>query len=156
MLKFIIPGGDERRIDHLVLDFNGTLAYDGTLIPGVAERLSQLATQLTIHVITADTFGSVAHEIDSLPCTLSIIPQESQDKAKSTYIEELGAATVAAIGNGRNDQLMLTAASLGIAVMHREGTAVRALLAADLVIPDILAALDLLLHPKRLIATLRN
>jgi soluble P-type ATPase len=62
---------------------------------------------------------------------------------------------VAAIGNGRNDQLMLAAAALGIAVVQEEGAAIESLSAADVVLPDIRSALDLLLFPKRLIATLR-
>jgi soluble P-type ATPase len=44
---------------------------------------------------------------------------------------------------------------LGIAVIQTEGAAVEALLAADIVLPSILPALDLLTHPLRLIATLR-
>jgi soluble P-type ATPase len=50
---------------------------------------------------------------------------------------------------------MLEAASLGIAVMQPEGVAIEALLAAKVAVPDIRAALDLLLHPQRLAATLR-
>jgi len=156
MLEFAIPGYGEPQIHHLVLDFNGTLARDGKLIPGVADRLAQLASFVTVHVITADTFGSVAEEMESLPCTLAHIPSSGQDKAKNAYVEKLGPETVAAIGNGRNDHLMLASAALGMAVIQEEGSATAALLAADLVIRDILAALDLLIKPKRLIATLRN
>jgi soluble P-type ATPase len=62
---------------------------------------------------------------------------------------------VAAFGNGRNDRLMLKAAALGVAVMGREGCAVDALQAADLCVGKIEDGLDLLLHPKRLEATLK-
>ena len=61
-----------------------------------------------------------------------------------------------AVGNGRNDRLMLKEAALGIALLQAEGAAGEALLAADVVAPDILAALDLLLAPDGLIATLRS
>ena len=54
-----------------------------------------------------------------------------------------------------NDRLMLQTAGLGIAVMQAEGAAVETVLAADVVVPDIIAGLDLLLHPLRLVATLR-
>ena len=156
MLQVTIPGNQTLSLEHLVLDYNGTLACDGTLLPGVDQRLLTLSESLQIHVITADTFGSVRKELDSLPCELAIIPQSKQDHAKLDYIETLGPQTVVAVGNGYNDHLMLTSAVLGMAVMQTEGTATPALLAADLVIPDILAALDLLIKPKRLIATLRN
>jgi soluble P-type ATPase len=50
---------------------------------------------------------------------------------------------------------MLSAAALGIAVLGPEGLAREAWEAADILTPDILAALDLLLHPQRLVATWR-
>lgn len=51
---------------------------------------------------------------------------------------------------------MVAAAALGIAIVQQEGAAVETLLAAKLVVPDIGAALGLLLNPTRLIATLRT
>jgi len=68
----------------------------------------------------------------------------------------LGADAVAAVGNGRNDRRMLQAAGLGIAVVQREGCAVETLMGADVAAPDILSALELLLEPLRLTATLRS
>jgi soluble P-type ATPase len=51
---------------------------------------------------------------------------------------------------------MIQSAAIGIAVMGREGLSQEALQAADLVVPSILDALDLLLNPRRLVATLRR
>jgi soluble P-type ATPase len=45
---------------------------------------------------------------------------------------------------------------VGIAVVEGEGAAVATLLAADVVTRDIHDALDLLLSPRRLVATLRR
>ncbi|WP_321393797.1 hypothetical protein [uncultured Desulfuromusa sp.] len=59
MLQISVPGSGDLKFKDLVLDFNGTLACDGELIPGVRERLLLLAESLKIHIITADTFGSV-------------------------------------------------------------------------------------------------
>ena len=67
----------------------------------------------------------------------------------------MDAATTVCIGNGRNDTGMLKIARLGIVVVQQEGMAVAALLAADVVASNIVAALDLLLIPKRLVTTLR-
>ncbi len=58
------------------------------------------------------------------------------------------------MGNGRNDGELVVAAALGIVVVQGEGAAKDTLLAADVVAPDIGAALGLLLHPGRLAATL--
>ena len=156
MLELLIPGREALRQAHLVLDYNGPLAVDGILLPGVGEALRQLAEDLTIHVVTADTFGRVRADLAGLPCHVVILGPAAQDLAKRRYLETLGADRCAAIGNGRNDRLMLRSAALGIAVMQGEGTAVETLQAADLAAPDILAALGLLLNPKRLVATLRN
>jgi len=72
------------------------------------------------------------------------------------YVWQLDRTRVAAIGNGRNDRLMLQAAKLGIAIVGPEGAAVDTLHAADVAVPNIHAALDLLQHPLRLVATLRS
>ena len=156
MLEMSIPGGAALRLTHLLLDYNGTLAVDGELLPGVAERLTALAPQLDIRVLTADTFGSAAEKLAGLPCTLTILPPGNQAEAKRAALEKVGAGTTASIGNGRNDRLMLAAAALGIAVLQGEGAAPETLLAADVVATDICAALDLLRLPLRLVATLRD
>jgi len=155
VLEVNIPGYGQLQLEHLVLDYNGTLACDGQLLDGVGERLHKLSEQLHIHVITADTFGSVKTALEGIPCELVILPAGSQDTGKLTYIEQLGSATAVCVGNGRNDTLMLKEAALGLAVLQAEGAAVAALTAADVVCPNILAALDLLAHPFRLVATLR-
>jgi soluble P-type ATPase len=156
MLEVTIPGHKTLSLSHLVLDYNGTTACDGKLIDGVAERLAALSRALDIHVLTADTFGTVQKQLSHLDIRLSIIPKEEQAQAKSQYIRELGAERCGCVGNGRNDRLMLKEAALGIAVMQNEGAAVEAVISADVVVPGILDALDLLLHPLRLSATLRS
>ena len=61
-----------------------------------------------------------------------------------------------AIGNGTNDVLMLEHCSLGIVVLGPEGTSGAALRAADVICRSIEEALDLLLSPQALVATLRT
>jgi soluble P-type ATPase len=61
-----------------------------------------------------------------------------------------------AIGQGANDSLMLKEAALSICVISAEGLSTEALLAADLVMPDINTALELFEKPLRLIASLRK
>lgn len=155
MLEIAIPGRETLRLEHLVADFNGTLACDGALLPGAGEALCRLAGQLALHVVTADTFGKAREALAGIPCELAILPEGRQDSAKLCYVEALGTARCVAIGNGSNDRLMLAAAGLGVAVVQREGAAVETLQAADVAVADINAALDLLLHPQRLVATLR-
>lgn len=155
MIEVNIPGRGVLRIEHLVLDYNGTLAVDGELVPGVGERLTALAGQLQVHVLTADTFGRATDRLAGLPCELTVLAPGAQDRAKLEAVQRLGPQRAACIGNGRNDQLMLEQAALGIAVILAEGAAVETLLRADLVCTSILDALDLLRSPLRLAATLR-
>lgn len=156
MLELDIPGFDQLRLEHLVLDYNGTIAMDGHLLLGIREELRKLAEDFSIHVVTADTHHRAAAQLEGLPVSLTILGCEAQAESKLEYVRNLGAQSVVAIGNGRNDRLMLEAASLGIAVIQREGAAIAALTSADLVVPSILEAIDLLRHPKRLVATLRS
>lgn len=156
MLEIAVPGYKNLTLSHLVLDYNGTIACDGSLLAGVAARLATLSGDMEIHVLTADTFGTVKEQLAPVNCRLTVIPKGDQAGAKRNRVRELGAGECVGIGNGRNDSLMLQEAALGIAVVQREGAAVAAVTAADIVVCDILDALDLLLHPLRLTATLRS
>ncbi|HTO48610.1 MAG TPA: HAD hydrolase family protein [Burkholderiales bacterium] len=156
MLAIDVPGLGVLALEHLVLDFNGTLAVDGELLAGLGDRLTAAAARLSIHVLTADTHGTAKRALAGLPCALCVVGQPDQAEAKLRFVESLGTERVAAIGNGRNDRLMLTAVRLGIAVVQREGAAAETIAAADVVVPTIEDALDLLLWPLRLVATLRS
>ena len=157
MISIPVPGKDETlEIKHLVLDFNGTLALDGRIKPGVADLLKELARHLQVHIVTAGTFGGVENEVRDIPCVLKTLSGADQTGQKANYVEKLGAAATACIGNGRNDRAMLEKARLGILTVQEEGAATASLLAADVVCSDIISALQLLLHPLRLTATLRT
>jgi soluble P-type ATPase len=156
MISMTIPGWKSLQLLHLVLDYNGTIAFDGRLIDGVEQRLNSLAAALTIHILTADTFGSVRQALAGIPCELAIIPVDNQAEAKQAYVAQLGPETCVCMGNGRNDRLMLREAALGMAIAGAEGAAIEAMVAADILTTGILEALDLLVHPLRLTATLRS
>jgi soluble P-type ATPase len=156
MIEIEIPGCAGFKFKYIVLDYNGTLAVDGGLLPGVKSTLKALARDLEVHIITADTFGKVRSRLEDVPCTISVLPPENQDRGKLDYVRSLGAQHTVAIGNGRNDKFMLKEAVLGIAVILGEGCAVETLCSADVVCTDILSALELLMNPLRIAATLRN
>ena len=75
---------------------------------------------------------------------------------KLRYVEQLGPASVIAFGNGMNDVGMLRLAAIGVAILAGEGLAIGALQAADLLASGPVDAIDLVLNPKRLVATLRG
>ena len=156
MIEVDIPGYRKLQLENLVLDHNGTLAVDGMLKPGVKACLQKLSGDLRIYAVTADTFGKAASQLQGVPCELTILSAGSQDVAKLKFIQQLGKERTVCMGNGRNDRLMLEAAALGVAVILEEGAAVETIDAADVVCSGIVPALELLLYPLRLTATLRS
>ncbi|HMA92468.1 MAG TPA: HAD hydrolase family protein [Polyangiaceae bacterium] len=153
-IDVIIPGSKQNlRIEHVVFDYNGTLAVDAGLVRGVAARLKQLAKRVRIAVMTADTYGTARSVLADLPVEVHIVHTGME---KRRLVEALGPKVVAAIGNGNNDVPMLKVAALGIVVMGEEGTSVEAIQSATVVTRDINIALDLLLKPDRLGGTLRR
>jgi len=160
MLEVDIPSRGLLRLEHRVLDVNGTLALDGQLVPGARERLDRLRGTLEVWLVSADTQGTLAELATALQAQARRLPsgdEAAQEAAqKAALVDELGAEQVVAIGNGANDAAMLQRAALGIAVLGGEGLASVCLAAAAVVVPGIRAALDLLLFPHRLIATLRT
>lgn len=156
MIQINIPGTGEYFLEHLVMDVNGTLAVDGQLIEGVAEKIGILRGQLTVHLLTADTHGRQDAIDRQLGLTAVRIQPGGEAPQKAEYVQKLGAEKVVAIGQGANDAEMLAAARLGICVMSIEGAAKGALLACDLITPTILAGLELLEKPARIAASLRK
>ncbi len=157
MLTLGIPNYGELKLEYLLLDMNGTIAVDGQVIDGVARRLKALKTQLKPMLLTADTHGTASSVAWVLEVKMRRLQAGGNEAAqKEAVVAKLGPERVAAIGNGANDAAMLRRAALGIAVLGGEGTALSCLTAADVLAPDINTALDLLLNPRRLLATLRS
>jgi P-type E1-E2 ATPase len=156
LIELNIPGRGLIQLKHLVSDVNGTLAQDGELLPGVAEALLALRDRLELHLLTADTHGKQAAIDHTLGLQAVRIPAGGESEAKAAYIEELGASSAIAYGQGANDAGMLEAAVIGVAVLSYEGMAVQTLTSADLLVPDIQSGLALLGHPLRLVASLRR
>lgn len=147
-----IPNLPPLELTHLVFDVNGTLTKRGELIEGVAAELGRIRETLEIHLLSADTFGSLAR----IASTLGIAAVIADDGAeKAAYVRQLGSQNCVAIGNGANDESMLREAALGIAVVGPEGVATSALAAADIVCTSIADALELLGDERALAATLR-
>jgi len=156
MIVLDIPGYDRLELEHFVTDFSGTLSEDGTLLAGVKEKLNDLSEKLHIHVLTSDTFGKARDELTGVHCTLHVLAGFDHTEQKEKYVIKLGARTVVALGNGNNDIRMLKAARVGVAVCLREGCSGEAIKASQILVRSPLDAIDLLICPKRLIATLRR
>lgn len=152
MIQIAIPGRAVLCLEHALLDVNGTLSDRGALLDGVDQRLARLRSSLQIHLVSADTFGT----LEQIATRLQARALRAADgKEKLAELQRLGPGRCAVVGNGANDALVLEACALGVAVLGPEGASPRALGAADVVCRSVLDALDLLLDPRALTATLR-
>jgi soluble P-type ATPase len=156
MIELTIPGRGIYQLEHLVCDVNGTLAVDGQLFDGLVRQLTELCDRLELHLLTADTHGRQDIIDQQLNIKAIRIKASKEAEQKAAYVEKLGADQVVAIGQGANDALMLKYAALGICVFSPEGVAVETMIAADLMTPDIKTALELLIKPLRIVASLRK
>ena len=156
MIELNIPGRNNYLLEHLVLDLNGTITLDGEVIYGVEERLEKLGEVLKIHLVTADTLGTAQKTGEILKIRVHKIDKGSEDSMKLELVQDLGKEKTVCIGNGLNDVLMLENAALGICVIGQEGAATETITASDIAVNNINDALDLLLNPDRVVATLRK
>ena len=142
-------------IKYVVSDLNGTLALDGDMIEGIAERFDALnKLGIKVIVLTGDIHKNAKALFKDYKCEVEIVDIEEkfarQDQQKLNIVKSLGTEKVLAIGNGANDALMLKKAAIGVLVIGKEGGSTTALKNADIVVHDIKDAFDLLIHPKRI------
>ncbi len=157
MIRIEIPGREPLVLDCLVLDYNGTVACDGALIEGVGERIRALSAQMPVYILTADTYGTVRAQCGELGAEVLTFPREGAGACKEEIVRDLAQTQrVCVVGNGFNDVPMMAHAALGVAVLDSEGLFPGLLAHADVLVRAAPDALDLLLKPDRLRATLRN
>ena len=152
-MHITVPGAGAYDLATIVLDLNGTLCIRGKLVAGVAPRIKKLQKSgFRVVLFSGDTRGTAADIAKKLG--IELVKTASADE-KLAELCRLDASTCVAIGNGAIDELMLKAARLGIVTLQAEGAHVKTLAAADVVVPTINDALDMVLDPAIFIATLR-
>lgn len=155
-MRIEIPGYKELKLRYLLLDYNGTIATDGSIPASVRERLNKLSEELEIYVLTADTHGTAAKQCEELKVNLKTFPVGNAADYKEKVVEELGGEGCVCMGNGRNDVKMFQKSDFSIAIMGTEGMYAGLLQEADVCVTSIEDGLDLLLYPKRMIADMRG
>jgi P-type E1-E2 ATPase len=156
VIEIMIPGRGNYTINNLVLDLNGTIAVDGNIIGGVKEKLAMLSQKLDIFLVTADMNKNAERLVKDLPVKLYKIKETEENNQKLRVVLKKGKNNTVSIGNGCNDVSMLKESAIGISIVGGEGASADAMMASDLVVVTINDALDLLLKPHRLKATLRR
>ena len=156
MISVQLPNGRRYEFHHVVFDYNGVLAENGRVSKEVRHLLTELASKVSVAVITADTFGTAQEELQNVPdVELIILPEDKDGTEKARYVQEWGPETTAVVGNGVNDQPMFFIAGLKICVLGPEGASSGVLAAANVIVRSPEDAIHLFLNPKRLCATLR-
>lgn len=155
MITIEIPGREILKIEHVIFDYNGTIAVDGMLVPELEQRFRELKKVVNIWVLTADTYGTVRKQCESLGIQVETFPRANAGECKEEIVENIS-GDICCIGNGYNDMKMFAKARLRIAVLGREGLYPGLLGLSDVLVSSPGDALDLLLKPDRLRATLRT
>lgn len=153
-MVYDIPGSGPLELKTIILDLNGTISVRGQLVEGVAERLGKLRSLgYKIVLFTGNTRG----DADKIANFLGIEwTQARTAEDKKSEALKLEPETCVSIGNGLIDLELMKTVALRIVTLQSEGVHVQTLLASDVVVPTILDALDMLIDPDILIATLRK
>lgn len=138
--------------DTIVLDLNWTLTVYGELDPLVPWLILQLK-EVWYHIIlltgdqrwNASIFESLGIEIE--------IAWSAQ--AKKDFVKKLDSKGIVAIGNARIDIGMFEVSDLRIATLQHEWIHAQIILHVDIMVPTIVAALQLLLDTDVFAATMK-
>lgn len=153
-MKINVPGSGLYDLRTLVLDLNGTIALNGKLVPGVKQRIQKIKSLgLDVYIFTGDTRGTGLKTAKILGVNLVKAGTASEKLSALKKIKPINCVT---IGNGAIDDKFLKYSRLGIAVLQSEGVHVNALMAADILMPSINDALDILINKTTFISTLRK
>jgi len=156
VIELDIPGRGVFKLANIVLDLNGTLSVDGKIHSKARDKINLLAKKAKVYVLTADTRGGAHQILGKLNIEIVLLSGDNTSREKAEFVRARGPNRTVAIGNGYNDHLMLKEATLGLCIIGREGASAEAIRRSDVVLQDVVDALDFLLRPMRSKATLRR
>jgi len=149
-----IPGQGELELKTIILDLNGTISVAGNVVEGVKERIGQLKTAgFSLVLFTGNTRNDADQLSDDLGIEWKLAKSDEDKRDLALGLEP---DRCVSIGNGLIDLELMKVVKLSIVTLQAEGVHVQTLLNSDVVVSSINDALDLLIDPQRLIATLRR
>jgi soluble P-type ATPase len=148
------PGEEPLEIEFILLDFEGTLVQDRRVHPKAKDKINLLSKRTKIYILTKGEEESIGEILKKLKVEVIYLKEGEASERKLDLLRQLGAKRSVAIGNGVDDAPMMEEAGLGICILGKEGASAEALKRADVVVTNILDALDFLLKPFRQKATL--
>ena len=158
MKEFIIPNYGKITIKNIIFDINGTIQFKGQISDDLVEKIEELKKIYKVYLVSADTRGNLKELAENLKVSYIKINsvENSEAEEKNRELIRLGKDVTVAVGNGNNDALMLKNSILGITVLGGEGATIKSILNSDVIVPDPISAIDLLLDEKVMIGTLRS
>jgi len=154
MITIQRPGQKPLEIEFILIDFEGTLASDRRVHPKAKDKINLLSKRTKIYILTKGEKEVVEESLKRVKAEIYYLTEGEASQRKLDLLRQLGATRTVAIGNGVDDIPMIEEAGLGICVIGKEGTSVEAMKKADVVVSNVLDALDFLLKPLRQKATL--
>jgi len=154
MIDIQRPGQEPLGIEFILLDFEGTLALDRRVHPKAKDKINLLSKRTKIYILVKEEKERAVEDLRKVKAEIIAFEEAKAPEEKLLLLRQLGPAKTVAIGNGADDAAMIEEAGLGICVISKEGAAGGAVQKADLVVFDIVDALDFLLKPLRQKATL--
>jgi soluble P-type ATPase len=148
------PGQGNLEIEFILIDFEGTLAFDRRVHPKAKDKINLLSRRAKIYVLTKGEKEHAEEVLKKVKAEITYSMEGKSSQQKLDLLRQLGANRTVAIGNGLDDVPMIEEAGFGICVLGKEGTLSEAIKEADVVFMNILDALDFLLKPLRQKATL--
>ena len=148
------PGQDSLEIEFILIDFEGTLASDGRVHPKAKDKINLLSKRTRIYIVVKTGRERADEALRKVKAEIVYLTEGESSRRKAEVLQQIGPARTAVIGNGVDDALIVEEAALGICVIGKEGALGETIKKADVVVCDILDALDFLLKPLRQKATL--
>ncbi len=148
------PGEEPLEIEFILLDFEGTLVQDRRVHPKAKDKINLLSKRTKIYILTKGEEESIEEILKTLKVEVIYLKEGEASERKLDLLRQLGAKRSVAIGNGVDDAPIMEEAGLGICILGKEGASAEALKRADVVVTNVLDALDFLLKPFRQKATL--
>ncbi len=148
------PGEAPLEIDFILLDLEGALAQDRRVHPKAKDKINLLSKRTKIYILTKGEEEGIGEILRKLKVEVIYLKEGKASERKVNLLRQLGANRSVAVGNGVDDAPMMEEAGLSICVLGKEGASAESLKKADVVVTNILDALDFLLKPLRQKATL--
>ena len=154
MISIQRSGMESLDIHFVLIDFEGTLAMDGRVHPKAKDKVNLLSKRVTVYILTKSSKEKVEETLRKMKAEILSVAEGDSSQQKLNVLQRLKPHQTAVIGNGLDDSPIMEQAGLGMCVIGREGASAEAMAKADLVVTNVLDALDFLLKPLRQRATL--